>query len=234
MPYHDPEKPFVNAWFASSEGSKAESFVQLISEANQEALEESGGACIMYTHFAHGFVEHGRLNRRFKLLLERLAERDGWFVPVRTLLGHLRASSAPHVLTTPSAAPSRDVGCKRSCGTGPPNQCLERENAKHSSAAVRRHSDRDSVGMSDCRNCTYPDGTSMPTMKYARESEKRTEMLSESRMTVSSTSRPFAIVEHGEDEGASRHSRSRSSRLRTRPCCGRRQSRAPASGVSAR
>jgi hypothetical protein len=99
MPYHDTEKPFVNAWFASSEGSKAESFVQMISEANQEALEESGGACIMYTHFAHGFVEHGRLNPRFKLLLERLAERDGWFVPVRTLLGHLRASSAPHVLT---------------------------------------------------------------------------------------------------------------------------------------
>ena len=63
-----------------------ESFNAMLTEDNQDKLMREGGACIMYTHFAKGFVEGGKLNRRFKSLLERLSSMNGWFVPVHTLL----------------------------------------------------------------------------------------------------------------------------------------------------
>lgn len=89
MPYHDPGRPFVNYWFSSSEGSNVGSFCRTISEANQDRLEAEGGVCIMYTHFASGFA-NGTLHPRFESLMRRLAAKDGWFVPVSTLLDHLR------------------------------------------------------------------------------------------------------------------------------------------------
>ena len=90
MPYHDPAKPFVNFWFSSSEGSTVDRFCKMLSEANQNRLEAEGGVCIMYTHFARGFCERGLVNAEFKRLMQRLARMDGWFVPVATLLDHLR------------------------------------------------------------------------------------------------------------------------------------------------
>jgi hypothetical protein len=52
MPYHDPKRPYVNYWFASSEGPNVEAFNRCIAERNQDRLEEEGGGCFMYTHFA--------------------------------------------------------------------------------------------------------------------------------------------------------------------------------------
>jgi hypothetical protein len=92
MPYHDPDRPFVRSWFASSEGPSVESFNRTLSEANQEQLEVEGGACIMYTHFANGFFENGRLDSRFAGLMRRLSSRPGWFVPVSALLDYLEAA----------------------------------------------------------------------------------------------------------------------------------------------
>jgi hypothetical protein len=91
MPYHDPQRPDVRAWFASTEGADVEMFVRALSEENQASLESSGGACIMYTHFASGFYRDRQLDDRFQRLMERLAARQGWFVPVTTLLDHLAA-----------------------------------------------------------------------------------------------------------------------------------------------
>jgi hypothetical protein len=92
MPYYDDSKPLVNAWYASTEGSNAVRFLDALSEANQDRLEEEGGACIMYTHFGHGFVDDGgTLSPRFVQLMRRLSEKGGWFVPVSTLLDYLRA-----------------------------------------------------------------------------------------------------------------------------------------------
>lgn len=99
MPYVDPEKPMVNYWFASTDGPSVASFNECISEQNQDLLEEQGGACIMYTHFAVGFQEHGKLNRQFRDLMTRLARRNGWFVPVHRLLDHLLSTNGAHVLT---------------------------------------------------------------------------------------------------------------------------------------
>jgi len=90
MPYHDPERPYANAWFASSEGAEVNAFNRCISEENQDRLEAEGGACIMYTHLASGFFGGGALDPRFEQLMRRLAAKNGWFVPVSTLLDHLR------------------------------------------------------------------------------------------------------------------------------------------------
>jgi hypothetical protein len=91
MPYHDPAKPFVRLWFSSCEGGEVRSFVHTIREEQQDRLLSEGGVCIMYTHFAKGFCEHGKLHPGFERLMRRLAALDGWFVPVRTLLEHLKA-----------------------------------------------------------------------------------------------------------------------------------------------
>lgn len=99
MPYHDPARPYVNFWFASSEGPEVTTYTQTISEENQDRLEAEGGACLMYTHFANGFCQEGRLQPRFVALMKRLAQKNGWFVPVATLLDYLRAQNGGHLIT---------------------------------------------------------------------------------------------------------------------------------------
>lgn len=104
MPYHDPTRPWVNYWFASSEGPEIKSFTCLLSEDNQDRLVAEGGACIVYTHLANGFYENGKLNPRFQALMERLSQMNGWFVPTQTLLDYLleqRAAQAQSSTITP-------------------------------------------------------------------------------------------------------------------------------------
>ncbi|WP_222564854.1 hypothetical protein [Novilysobacter antarcticus] len=92
MPYFDPDRPWANAWFASSEGADCTRFNNALSEAAQDELVEEGGACIMYTHFGKGFCTDGAINRRFVELMTRLSARGGWFVPVSSLLDHIAAT----------------------------------------------------------------------------------------------------------------------------------------------
>ena len=99
MPYHDPKMPWVNYWFASSEGSNVVSFNQTISEANQEKLEKENGACIMYTHFSRGFSQNGKVHSGFRRLMERLALKNGWFVPAGKLLRFLLDKKGPHSIS---------------------------------------------------------------------------------------------------------------------------------------
>lgn len=89
MPYHDPERPWVNRWFAGSEGATAPSFLKAISEFNQDRLEEQGGASILYTHLGHGFVSDGKVNPTFVRLMRRLSQKSGWFAPTHVMLDHL-------------------------------------------------------------------------------------------------------------------------------------------------
>jgi hypothetical protein len=90
MPYHDQARPFVNYWFSSCRGGNATSFCETLCELNQDRLEAEGGICIMYAHFACGFVRDGIVHGRTEELLRRLTSRNGWFVPVSTLLDFLR------------------------------------------------------------------------------------------------------------------------------------------------
>ena len=99
MPYHDPMRPYVKYWYASTEGADAPSFIERVSERNLDRLEEEGGACIMYTHFGHGYFDRGKLDTRFRQVTERLSRRNGWFAPVSTVLDHLVALNGRKVIT---------------------------------------------------------------------------------------------------------------------------------------
>jgi hypothetical protein len=99
MPYHDPSRPYVNHWFAATEGRNVKTFTDRLTEANLDRLQERGGACLMYTHFAAGFVTDGQVDARFRALMEGVARRNGWFVPVATLLDFLLARNGSQTLT---------------------------------------------------------------------------------------------------------------------------------------
>jgi hypothetical protein len=99
MPYTDPDRPYVRAWFASAEGANCRSYLRQFCEREQDRLEEEHGACILYTHFGHGFVDNGKLEPEFTRLMTRIATKNGWFVPVATLLDYLGDQRSVHVLT---------------------------------------------------------------------------------------------------------------------------------------
>ena len=99
MPYQDPEKSYVNYWFASSEGHNVNVFNKCLSNENQDRLEEEGGACIMYTHFADGFYQNGKLSEQFKIQMKRLSKKNGWFVPLSTLLEFLKKKNKTQIIS---------------------------------------------------------------------------------------------------------------------------------------
>lgn len=99
MPYHDPTKPFVRAWFSSSQGSTVQAFNHTIRECAQDRLEEMGGACIMYAHFGFQFSRDGSVNPEFQRLMKRLSTKNGWFVPAATLLEFLEQRNGLPSLT---------------------------------------------------------------------------------------------------------------------------------------
>jgi hypothetical protein len=70
----------------------------MLSEKNQDILEEENGACIMYTHFGKGFYNDG-VDSRFESLMNRLRKKKGWFVPVSTLLDYLLQTRGHHDIT---------------------------------------------------------------------------------------------------------------------------------------
>ena len=90
MPYHDPEKPYVNYWFSYSDGFGIDGFNNLITKDHVDKLVKARGACIAYTHFAHGFVREGKLNKTFQLRISYLVSKPGgWFIPASELLDRL-------------------------------------------------------------------------------------------------------------------------------------------------
>ena len=65
-------------------------FNSLITRSKVDRLEQEGGACIVYTHFASGFVDNfGKLNKEFESNIKYLSKKAGWFVPASTLLDYL-------------------------------------------------------------------------------------------------------------------------------------------------
>jgi hypothetical protein len=99
MPYYDPARPYVRGWFASTYASWIQHFLKCLSESRQDELEASGGACIIYTHFASGFQNGSRLDPRFTQLMRRLASKNGWFAPVSQVLDHIGAQRGVMRLT---------------------------------------------------------------------------------------------------------------------------------------
>ena len=95
MPFHDPMRPYVNGWFASSDGADCQRFNRLLSRENVDKLIAERGACIVYTHFAKGFARYKGsvwiLSDDFQKTLEYLTSREGgWYPTASELLDRLR------------------------------------------------------------------------------------------------------------------------------------------------
>jgi hypothetical protein len=98
-PYRLASTPQVHAWFPSCDADNVEEFLALLSPDNQEALEKSGGLCIVSTHFGKGFIRNGRVRDDVARALESLSKRSGWFVPLTPLLDHLVERRGMQTLT---------------------------------------------------------------------------------------------------------------------------------------
>jgi len=82
--------PFVKNFFITCDADNVEEFNALLNEKNQEKLEKERGVCIISTHFGKGFIEEGKINSQTKYLLEKIREKNGWFVPVSVALDFLK------------------------------------------------------------------------------------------------------------------------------------------------
>lgn len=91
MPYRVKRKErFSNYWFSSSDGHTVEEFRALLSRQNIDQLVREGGLCIVYTHFASGFVgASGKVDEEFEAGIRYLAEQPGWFAPASEILDYL-------------------------------------------------------------------------------------------------------------------------------------------------
>ncbi len=90
MPYHDPQRPFVNFWFVSTNAGKVENFLDRFTKENIDRLVQQGGLCIAYVHFGRGFVRDNQVRPQVRKCLEYIAAQNGWFAPVSTVLDFLR------------------------------------------------------------------------------------------------------------------------------------------------
>lgn len=91
MPYKEKNKPYVNYWFSASDGHTVEEFLNLTKHRKIDALEREGGLCVIYTHFASGFLDdNGEVNREFVQQMNYLASREGWFAPASEIFNFIQ------------------------------------------------------------------------------------------------------------------------------------------------
>jgi len=93
-PYRLEGTPCVRYWFSSTDAPNAEVFRRRLTRQALDRLASEGGVCIVSTHLGKGFVQDGRLDPEIDGVLRHLAGLPGWYVPVSTLLDHLRSEGA--------------------------------------------------------------------------------------------------------------------------------------------
>lgn len=89
-PYRLDSTPEVRGWFSTTDVPDVHAFHRLVHRDAIDGLEARGGVCILSTHLGKGFVRDGRVDPEVDAVLEYVASRPGWFVPVSTVLDHLR------------------------------------------------------------------------------------------------------------------------------------------------
>lgn len=91
MPYHDPSRPWVEAWFSAADAEDWREMVRLLSPDRLDRLEQEGGFSVVATHLGKGFAQDGEVRPEVRERLEDLADRPGWFPTTDELLDWLRA-----------------------------------------------------------------------------------------------------------------------------------------------
>jgi len=99
MPYSLPDTPYVNYWFSSADAPDVQAFKALLSRDRLDQLQSEGGVCILSTHLGKGFSKNGQVDPQIVDILQYLASKEGWFVPVSDILDHLlNLKAGPPVL----------------------------------------------------------------------------------------------------------------------------------------
>lgn len=80
---------YVKYWFSTADAPDVTAFNRLMRREAIDRLERDGGVCILSTHLGKGFARNGRLNPEAADILEYLAGKSGWFVPVSDILDYL-------------------------------------------------------------------------------------------------------------------------------------------------
>jgi hypothetical protein len=98
MPYTDPTRPLVKSWFSACSAVDNAEFNQLLRPDRQEKLDREAGCCVVATDLSRGFIRNQIIERLARKRFESIAAKPGWFVPVSTMLDHLKADQASSAL----------------------------------------------------------------------------------------------------------------------------------------
>lgn len=106
MPYRVAGRPDLH-WFSTADAPDVEHFCVRVTREAVDRLEAQGGVCILSTHLGKYFARDGRVDPRFDAMLRYVAAKPGWFVPVSTLLDHLKEHAPGAERTLQGAALAR-------------------------------------------------------------------------------------------------------------------------------
>jgi hypothetical protein len=101
-PYRDATTPWVNMWFNTSDAPDVDAFKRLVTEEGIDRLRSRESYTIISTHLGKGFVQNGQVDPRVEEVLRYVADLDGWFVPVSTLLDHLVDAHGENLMRGPA------------------------------------------------------------------------------------------------------------------------------------
>jgi hypothetical protein len=86
FPYKDSNRDLVDYWFATADVDNILEFESRVTTKTVDKLVSKGGVCILSTHLAKGFCKGGQVRDSVKRMLDYIANKDGWFVPVSEIL----------------------------------------------------------------------------------------------------------------------------------------------------
>ncbi len=85
------KEKYSNFWFSSSDGMNIARFRKVMARKNIDQLIKEKGCCILYTHFAYGFVDrNGALDAAFCNAIDYISKQNGWFVPASEMLDYIK------------------------------------------------------------------------------------------------------------------------------------------------
>jgi len=86
FPYRDQSRSLVDYWFSTADADNVIEFENRVTKEAVNKLVSTQGICILSTHLAKGFCKGNEVRDSVKRILDYIASKDGWFVPVSEML----------------------------------------------------------------------------------------------------------------------------------------------------